>query len=152
MTEGADEPSESRGESEDAERQDDLREEREKAKAELDALVEALRLSATPTRGRRASPLAVELSALPRTNDYLERLDREQDIKLKRRYARVLLWLLAGQLAVADGVFIAYAQVGAHWRLSATVIDVWLGATLIEVVGIVLVVTRYLFPRRDTQP
>lgn len=29
------------------------------------------------------------------------------------------------------------------------VIQVWLAATLLELVGVVLVVTRYLFPRRD---
>jgi hypothetical protein len=93
----------------------------------------------------------VELTALPRTNDYLDQVDREQDINLKRTYARRLLWLLTFQMAIADGVFVAYAQVGVHWALTPQVIDAWLGATLIEVVGIVLVVTRYLFPRRDFQ-
>jgi hypothetical protein len=32
------------------------------------------------------------------------------------------------------------------------VIEVWLAATLVELVGVVLVVTRYLFPRRDLIP
>jgi hypothetical protein len=95
---------------------------------------------------------AAELYSLGRrTNDYLDQVDREQDIGLKRRYARALLWLLGGQLAIADVIFFVYAQVGVHWRLPPVVIDIWLGATLVEVVGIVLVVTRYLFPRRDLQ-
>jgi hypothetical protein len=53
------------------------------------------------------------------------------------------------QLAVADVVFIVYAWAGAHWHLTPTVINVWLVGTLVEVIGVVLVVTRYLFPRRD---
>jgi hypothetical protein len=103
-------------------------------------------MTAVGTRG------ATEIYSLPgRTNDYLDQIDRQQDIDLKGRYAKWLLFLLAAQLLIADGVFFVYAQVGAHWKLSASVIDVWLGSTLVEVVGIVLVVTRYLFPRRDLQ-
>ena len=113
-------------------------------------LPEILQLAREAVAG--GSGAAREIDALPARQRLAAIRDLELDISLKRRYARVLLWLLGGQLAVADGVFIAYAQVGAHWKLSTSVINGWLGATLIEVVGIVLVVTRYLFPRRDTQP
>lgn len=80
----------------------------------------------------------------------LRHRDFEQDIILKRRYANILLWAMIGQVAAADVVFILYAHFGAHWKLSGSVINVWLGATLIEVIGVVLVVTRYLFPHRDS--
>jgi hypothetical protein len=59
---------------------------------------------------------------------------------------------LGAQLAITDVVFIVFAAVGKHWKLSDTDINVWLGATVVQVVGIVTVVTRHLFPRRDSQP
>lgn len=55
-----------------------------------------------------------------------------------------------GQLIVANGVFIAYAWAGKGWDLETSVINVWLGATVVQVIGVVLVVTRSLFPKRDT--
>jgi hypothetical protein len=75
--------------------------------------------------------------------------DYKQDIDLKAVYARWLRWMLIGQLAFADLVFFIYAWAGVGWNVPTAAINVWLGATLIEVVGIVLVVVRYLFPRRD---
>ena len=75
--------------------------------------------------------------------------DLRQDIGLKKTYAQGLFKLLAAQLAIADAVFVAYAWAGKHWNLPPDVIQVWLAATLVEVVGVVTVVTRYLFPRRD---
>lgn len=80
------------------------------------------------------------------------RAARRQDIALKRRYAVWLLWVLVGRLAVADAVFVVYAHVGEAWTLSTAVVDSWLAATLLEVVGIVYVVTQHLFPRRDAEP
>lgn len=82
--------------------------------------------------------------------DRLQVQDLEQDIRLKKRYAGWLLTAMMVQLFVANTVFVVYAWAGMNWRLSTSVINVWLGATLAEVVGVVLVVTRYLFPRRDT--
>lgn len=75
--------------------------------------------------------------------------DLRQDVQLKRRYAKWLLILVAAQLLAADVVFVVYAWAGKGWELPAGVIEVWLAATLVELVGVVLVVTRYLFPRRD---
>lgn len=75
--------------------------------------------------------------------------DLRQDVQLKRRYAKWLLILVATQLLVADVVFVVYAWAGRSWDLSAGVIEVWLAATLAELIGVVLVITRYLFPRRD---
>jgi hypothetical protein len=56
------------------------------------------------------------------------------------------------QLVVANAVFVAYAWVGRHWRLDTNVIQVWLGATLIELISLVLVITQYLFPHRNRIP
>lgn len=91
---------------------------------------------------------ARELTKLP-PEDRLHRQDLAQDIQLKRQYAKWLLGAMLGQMLFANVVFVLYAWLGRDWVLSPSVINVWLGATLAEVVGIVLVVTRYLFPRRD---
>jgi hypothetical protein len=115
------------------------------AEAEVEAVVEQVVAGGGPS----AQPLN---RLPPDTAGQLFAQDYRQDIGLKKTYAYILLGLLGGQLIAADGVFVTYAQVGADWNLSASVIDVWLGATLVEVVGIVYVVTRYLFPRRDLQP
>lgn len=75
--------------------------------------------------------------------------DYQQDVVLKGAYATRLFWVMVIQLAVADVVFVLHAWWGANWNVDASVMHVWLGATVVEVIGIVLVVTRYLFPRRD---
>jgi hypothetical protein len=85
----------------------------------------------------------------PHDHAALRGIDHWQDILLKKSYATALLRLVAVQLFVADAVFIVYAWVGMHWRLDAGVIQVWLAATLVELIGVALVITQYLFPRRD---
>lgn len=76
----------------------------------------------------------------------------EQEYELRRNYAWGILALLGFQFVVANVVFVAFAWAGKHWDLSTAVIDVWLAATVVQVVGIVLVVTRHLFPDRDKKP
>lgn len=79
------------------------------------------------------------------------RVTFRHDRRLKSRYANVLLAGLFGQILVSDAVFVLYASSGhVRWSLSAPVVDVWLAAAVVQVVGIVEVVTRHLFPRRDT--
>ncbi len=65
---------------------------------------------------------------------------------LVQRYGTRLFWLMVVQLGIADVGFFLYAWLGVHWKVSASVMNVWLGATVIEVIGVVLVVTRSLFP------
>jgi hypothetical protein len=91
---------------------------------------------------------ATEIESLP-VSDQLQAKDHQQDIDLKKKYADWLLGAVIVQLLLANAVFVAYAWAGEHWHLDAVVIDVWLGATLVQVIGVVAIVTRYLFPRRD---
>jgi hypothetical protein len=87
----------------------------------------------------------------PHDHQALVGIDHFQDIKLKKKYANWLLWLITIQLVVADAVFVVYAWEGEHWQLDPAVIQVWLITTLVELIGVALVITRYLFPRRDRQ-
>lgn len=50
---------------------------------------------------------------------------------------------------VADVVFVAFAWAGQGWDLTPGVAEVWLAATVAQVVGVVAIVTRHLFPNRD---
>jgi hypothetical protein len=102
---------------------------------------------------KEALEKAVPLQGLdPHDHKALVGIDHWQDIQLKKTYAKWLLILVAAQLFVADAVFVAYAWAGNQWHLETSVVEVWLGATLVELIGVALVITRYLFPRRDKLP
>ena len=105
----------------------------------------------TATRRRSAFPgfAATRVAEAVPSADEIARLDRDQDVWLKRVYASWLLRTLVGQLVIADAVFVLYAWLGRDWRLSTAVVGSWLAATLLEVVGVVYVVTGHLFPSRD---
>jgi hypothetical protein len=75
-----------------------------------------------------------------------------QEIELRATYAKGLLAILAVELVMVNVIFWKYAAIGEHWNIPVGVIQVWLGATVVQVVGVVTVVTRYLFPNRDSQP
>jgi len=79
----------------------------------------------------------------------LRQLFAEQEHGLRQKYADWILWLLGAQFLVADAVFVAVAWAGWGWELTPGVIEVWLAATVVQVVGVVAVVTRHLFPSRD---
>lgn len=69
----------------------------------------------------------------------------EQDIRNRRRIAN---WAIGGmifQIVVADLVFVAY---GLHMgkALEVGALQVWLATTVVQVVGVVVVITQYLFP------
>lgn len=83
-----------------------------------------------------------EITELPALLQNLPEKDHWQDIRLKRIYAPALLIAHGVQIAIADGVFVAYAWAGTDWKLAEGVINVWLGATVVQVIGVVLVVTR----------
>ena len=79
----------------------------------------------------------------------LRRLFAEQEHGLRQSYADWIIRVLGAQLFVADAVFIVFAWVGRDWQLTSGVIEVWVAATVIQIVGVVAIVTRHLFPNRD---
>ena len=103
---------------------------------------------------------AHEVPEMPVEYRYLDEQRKQQEIELKKEYAKQemalrrnyatsLLVILAVQIVVADVVFCVFAALGEHWHLSDGVIQIWLAAAVVEVIGVVAVVTRHLFPRRD---
>lgn len=68
---------------------------------------------------------------------------------LRKGYGWSLLAILAAQIIFADWIFYEYAKVGRSWDVEAPVMDMWLGATVVEVISITTIVVRHLFPRQD---
>jgi len=144
---GADRDGEPKGEDQqDAEHQSDAKndsDEAERAKAgeQVRGLIR---------RAREDGTDGLEVEELDRLGPtMLANLDRAQDINLKREYARNLLRLMVAQVVLVNGIFVAYAWAGKGWNLESGVVQVWIGATVVQVVGITAIVTRSLFPNRD---
>lgn len=78
--------------------------------------------------------------------------DWQQDLQLRRDYAKWALRFMLGQVLLADVVFIVYAFIVyafiIDWRVPNSVMVAWLGATVVQVVAVTLVVARGLFPPR----
>lgn len=91
--------------------------------------------------------LAEKRSRPVASQEELDALDSRQNIDLKAIYALGMLILLGGQVYCADWVFIQYGK-GNHWHIPVAAIQAWLAATVVEVIGVVIVITRYLFPAR----
>ena len=82
----------------------------------------------------------------PSRKERLEGDDLEQLIRLKRFYGLGILGLMALQLIVVNAVFVFYAKVGYDWRPPDGVMQIWLTATFVQIVSVVVVITRSLFP------
>jgi hypothetical protein len=102
---------------------------------------------------RRSVAIPEELQHLPEREQAqglaLQRMFAEQEHELRQSYADWIIRVLGVQLLVADLVFIVFAWVGKDWQLSSGVIEVWLAATVVQVIAVVAIVTRHLFPNRD---
>jgi hypothetical protein len=83
----------------------------------------------------------------PKDHQAIKGADLKELTKLKKFYGRWILWLMAAQLVVVNAVFVVYAWSGYNWRPPHRVVEVWLTATFVQVVSIVVVITRSLFPR-----
>lgn len=83
---------------------------------------------------------------LPRQHRRAKTKDVEQNRKLRLTYAAVLLVIMLIQVAIADVIFYLYGTAN-HWNVPASVISSWLAATVIEVIGVVVVITRFLFSK-----
>lgn len=77
---------------------------------------------------------------------HLNNKDFEAEIKLKKSYGFWFLIILACQLLIMNGVFISD---GLKWvSFDSLTLQLYMGGTLTEVFGLVLVVTKYLFKRK----
>ena len=95
---------------------------------------------------------ATQVDTLPPSRrERLEGDDLEQLIRLKRFYGFGVLGLMAIQLVVVNAGFLLYAGLGYGWTPPEGAVQVWLTATFVQIVSVVVVITRSLFPGESTQ-
>lgn len=87
----------------------------------------------------------------PSRKERLEGDDLEQLIRLKRFYGVGVLCLMGAQLVVVNAGFLLYTALGFDWAPPAGVAQVWLTATFVQIVSVVVVITRSLFPGDPSQ-
>jgi hypothetical protein len=128
-------------------------EERERRNKEMSDLIRALAQSSPATEEQPSENPPLEFRFLDEKRRVAElkilQDHADQDIALRQKYASWLLRILAAELVIVNAIFVIYAWAGRSWNLPEGVIEIWLSATFVQVVGVVAVVTRYLFPRRD---
>ena len=67
------------------------------------------------------------------------------DRDLRNRVAKLTFWAICIQVGVADIAFLTYGFWNG-WNIPGSTISAWLGATVIQVIGVGLVIVRSLFP------
>jgi len=82
----------------------------------------------------------------PERKERLEGDELEQLIQLKRFYGRWILVMMAVQLIVVNVGFGVYTAVGYGWAPPDGVVQIWLTATFVQIVSVVIVITKSLFP------
>lgn len=92
-------------------------------------------------------PIVKEVSHLDPERQRLNNVDFEAEIKLKKSYGKWFLIILACQLLIMNGVFILVGWSILSFKDDLT-LQLYMGGTMTEVFGLVLVVTKYLFKRR----
>lgn len=72
--------------------------------------------------------------------------ERVEEHRLRKAVAKWTYLATAAQIVIADSVFVVYAWAGKSWNVPTPAIAAWLSATVVQVIAVVLVITRYLFP------
>ena len=75
---------------------------------------------------------------------------KRHDLRLRKRVGTFAIIGVSAELLIANLVFVLYAWQGEQWKIPIGAIDVWLSATVIQVIGILYVITNYLFPKSGT--
>lgn len=88
-----------------------------------------------------------QVGALDPERRRLNNADFEAEINLKKSYGKWFLIILACQLLIMNGVFVAVGLDKLSFKDNLT-LQLYMGGTMTEVFGLVLVVTKYLFKRR----
>lgn len=91
-------------------------------------------------------PATRQVESLDPERRKLDNQDFEAEIKLKKTYGIYFLIILACQLLIMNAVFIADGS--GFLTFEDLTLQLYMGGTLTEVFGLVLVVTKYLFKRK----
>lgn len=72
--------------------------------------------------------------------------DKESDRELKRNYAYWFIGILIAQLIIMNTVFIIVGL--GYLKFEEHVLELYMGGTLAEVFGVIVVITKNLFPKK----
>jgi hypothetical protein len=107
--------------------------------------------------GVSAGSVLAKADSPPEPKDKLDQdrrkvvVDRAKaDLKLSKVVGYGALSVMGVQVLIADAAFFFYGFEN-HWKIPAAAIDAWLAAAVIQVIGVVLVITNYLFPAGRSQ-
>lgn len=74
---------------------------------------------------------------------------QRQELSLRKWYAVAAGVVVLLQIGLANWFFYKYASDGVQWVVPDSVMAAWLAAVVVQVIGVLLVITRNLFPNRD---
>jgi hypothetical protein len=107
---------------------------------------------------RASMPKSLQGSLTPAQVIAQARAQSEQEVALQHKqntlWRRFLFWSVWGLvvgIAVLSGVLIVVYLRIAGADSSPAVLSTWFGATVVQVVGLLLVITRHLFPSSTTK-
>lgn len=103
-----------------------------------------------------ATDTASSFNARRRENAALRELDakntrREQENQLRKKVATWSLWFVLAQLVITNTTIVVYiaAMLVLKQYVPTEVLITWLSSTIVEIIGILWVIARSLFPFHD---
>lgn len=99
-------------------------------------------------------PHLVELQALDLELQATRLRGEKEDLDFRKEYAHDFKVAIFAQVIIVDAIFFIYAiyTMGKGEIIPTAAISAWVGATVVQVIGVVMVITRNLFPNRDRPP
>jgi hypothetical protein len=93
------------------------------------------------------------LETLRARTEYMKAVaaQKQADTGARRTFIQWVGGAALVQLFVADVAFLQYASQGRNWDIPTAAISAWLGATVAQVIAVLIVVANNLFPRRDAE-
>ncbi|MFT9527251.1 hypothetical protein ACM0AU_22385 [Mycobacteroides abscessus subsp. abscessus] len=70
------------------------------------------------------------------------------NLNFRRVYAFVLLLAMVIQVGIADWFFYLYLR-AYEFRAPEQSMSVWIGAAVVQLIGLVVIITKYLFPNKE---
>ena len=70
---------------------------------------------------------------------------KRSNLHFRRAYAVVLLFAMVVQVGIADLFFWRYLQ-AYDYKAPEQTMSVWIGAAVVQLIGLVIIITKYLFP------
>ncbi|RFZ49356.1 hypothetical protein MSS2_04253 [Mycobacterium marinum] len=74
--------------------------------------------------------------------------EQRSNFNFRRIYAFVLLFAMIAQVGIADYFFWRYMR-AYEFKVPEQSMSVWIGAAVVQLIGLVVIITKYLFPNKS---